>query len=138
MGRRAGGRPGLLRGMKLSEVEKARMKEIHGNYREEAKALRESLRPAMQEARAARQKGDTVTARAVRERTKGDREKLRGLTERHMTDVRAALSPEHQKQFDANVQRVRQRRAEGMKKGGMGKRQQRAHEGRRARPATNG
>ena len=73
--------------------------------------------PAMQEARAARQKGDTATMRAVLERTKGDRAKLRALMERQKTDVRAALSPEHQKQFDANVQQASQRRAAMAKKG---------------------
>ena len=108
---------GPLRGVKLSAAEKTKVKEIRGSYRPQAKALHESLMPAMQEARAARQKGDTATMRAVLERTKGDREKLRALMERQKTDVRAALSPEHQKLFDANVQQASQRRAAMAKKG---------------------
>lgn len=108
---------GPLRGVKLSAAEKAKVKEIRGNYRVQATALHESLKPAMQEARAARQKGDTATMRAVLERTKGDREKLRVLMDRQKADVRVALSPENQKQFDANVEQASQRRAERGKQG---------------------
>lgn len=113
------GHGGLLRGVKLSATEKVKVKEIRGSYHAQAKALHESQKPAMQEARAARQKGDTASLRAVHERTKGDREKLRALMERQRTEVRAALSPENQKQFDANVQQASQRRA-AMAKNGRG------------------
>jgi Spy/CpxP family protein refolding chaperone len=111
------GRDGLLLGLKLSAAEKAKVKEIRVSYRTQAKAEHESLMPAMQEARAARQKGDTATARAVLERTKGDREKLQVLMERQKADIRAALSPENQTQFDANVQQMSKRRAEMARKG---------------------
>ena len=50
-GRNEGGRGRLLRGIKLSDAEKARVKEIRGKYRTETKALQESLRPAMQDVR---------------------------------------------------------------------------------------
>ena len=45
------GRGRLLRGIKLSDAEKARVKEIRGKYQTESKRLRESLRPAMQDMR---------------------------------------------------------------------------------------
>lgn len=108
----------LLRGVKLSATEKARVKEIHGKYRTETQALRQSMKPAMQEARAARQKGDTAAARAVMARTQADREKMRAVMTREQTEVRSALAPEHQKQFDANLQQFAQRRADWAKKGG--------------------
>src|SRR5215210_4065290 len=59
------GRRGLLRGVTLSDTEKARLKEIHSKYGTEAKSLRESIRPAMQDLRAARQKRDSVAAKAA-------------------------------------------------------------------------
>jgi Spy/CpxP family protein refolding chaperone len=119
VGHRARGE--MLRGVKLSDAEKSKLKEMHGRYSTETKSLRESLKPAMLEARAARQKGDTAAARAVLERTKGDREKLRAVMQRQKADFRAALTPEHQKQFDANVQQAAEKRASAKKgRGGKG------------------
>jgi Spy/CpxP family protein refolding chaperone len=103
--------------VQLSTAEKSKLKEIHAGYRTQTQSLRESLKPAMQEARVARQKGDTAAMRTVLERTKGDREKLRSLMDRQKADLRAALSPEHQKQFDANVKQASQGRGAHAKKG---------------------
>jgi len=134
VGRRAQGE--LLRGVKLSDTEKAKLKEMHGKYATETKSLRESLKPAMLEARTARQKGDTAAARALLERTKSDREKLRAVRQRQMADLRTALTPEHQKQFDANVQQAAEKRASAKKGRGAKK-----HVGglrKKVRPAPNG
>lgn len=135
-----GARGGLFRDIKLSATEKSKVKEIHGKYRSEAKAMHESLKPAMTEARIARQKGDTAAARATLERTKGDRETLRALMAREKTEIRSALSAENQKQFDANVQQVVQRRADGAKqgKGRAGNYHRGVRPERSARVGTNG
>lgn len=119
------GQRGLLRGIKLSDTEKAKLKEIHAKYAPEQKQLHESLKPAMQEARAARQKGDSAAARAAFERTKGDRDKMKALMDREHAELRAALSPENQKQFDANLQQLAQRRTEGKKGDKKGHRERR-------------
>jgi Spy/CpxP family protein refolding chaperone len=127
--RSAAGRAGkkaLLRGITLTAVEKARVKEIHVRSRTEGKTLRETLKPAMVQAKAARQKGDTAAARAVLERTKGDREKLRALKARQTADIRSALSPEQQKQLDANVQQAAKQPGAKKGKGGKGRRKDRA------------
>ena len=114
---RRGGHSGLLRGVKLSAEEKAKVKEVRGRFHTQSMALRESLKPAMQEAKAARQRGDTAAVRAVMARTKGDREALRALRERQKADLRAALSPANQKQLDANVLQASQRREARPKQG---------------------
>jgi Spy/CpxP family protein refolding chaperone len=115
------GRNGLFRGVNLSDAEKAKIKQVREKYQGEAKGLRESLKPAMQEARAARQKGDSVAAKAAWDRSAADRDKLRALMERERADIRASLSSENQKQFDANVQQLAQRRAaKGEKTGKKG------------------
>jgi Spy/CpxP family protein refolding chaperone len=114
------GERGLFRGIKLSDTEKAKLKDIRARYAPEQKQLRESLKPAMQEARAARQKGDSVAARAAFARTKDGRDKMKALTDREQGEIRSALTPENQKQFDANVQRFAQRRAEWEKGGRKG------------------
>ena len=119
--RRAGNgersRAGLLRGITLSDAEKTQVKAIHAKYSAEAKSLRESLRPAMQDMRAARQKRDSAAVKAAWDRTAGDRQKLQALMQRERAELRSALTPEHQKVFDANATVLQQRRAEWSKKG---------------------
>jgi Spy/CpxP family protein refolding chaperone len=119
-GRRGGERGGALRGLKLSDAEKTKLKEIHTKYAAEGKTLRESMKPAMQEARTLRQKGDTAGARAVWDKNKAGRDQLQALQVRQQAEIRAALSPDNQKLFDANVQKQAQRRAEWEKKGKAG------------------
>jgi len=117
------GRARLLRGMKLSDAEKTRVKAIHAKYSTETKALRESLRPAMQEARAARQKHDSAAVKAAWDKTAGDRQKLQALMQRERAEIRSALTPENQKVFDANAKTLEQRRAAWKNgKGGRGDR----------------
>jgi len=106
------GRGGLFRGITLSDAEKSRLKDVHAKYNTEGKALRESLRPAMQEARAARQKGDSAGVKAAFSKTAGAREKLRALMDRERAEIRTALTAENQRLFDANVKQLEQRRAE--------------------------
>ena len=119
------GERGLFRGIKLSDTEKAKLKVIRTKYAPEQKQLRESMKPAMQEARAARQKGDSVAAKAAFDRTKDGRDKMKALMDRERGEIRSALTPENQKQFDANVQKFAQRRAEWEKGGKKGHRGQR-------------
>jgi Spy/CpxP family protein refolding chaperone len=113
-GMRAGARAdrGLFRGIKLSDAEKAKLKDIHSKYAAPAKSLREQMKPAMQEARADRQKGDTAAARVVMQRNKGSFEKLAQLRKSEQAEVRSALTPENQKLYDANVQQMAKRRDE--------------------------
>jgi Spy/CpxP family protein refolding chaperone len=119
------GRGGLFRGITLTDAEKAHVKQIHAKYSAEAKTLRESMRPAMQDARAARQKGDTAGVKEAWSRTEGDRTKLRALMDREKAEIRTALTPEHQRVFDANAKQLAERRAE-IRKDGKGDREGRA------------
>ena len=108
---------GLLRGITLSDAEKAKVKAIHTKYSAEARSLRQSLRPAMQEVRAARQKRDSAAVSAALAKTAGDRQKLEALMQRQRAEIRAALTPEHRTVFDANVKELEQRRAEWNERG---------------------
>ena len=124
---RGGMRRGLMRGVKLSAGEKAKVKTVHEKYAAETRPARESLRAAMQEARADRQKGDTAAARAVLERTKSSRESLRVVIGRERNEMRAALTPANQKQFDANMKQAVA--ARGKKGKGLGGRRSKASNG---------
>jgi Spy/CpxP family protein refolding chaperone len=116
-GGRVGPGRGALRGLNLSETEKAKLKDIRAKYDAEGKSLRESLKPTMQEARALRQKGDTAGLRALMAKNKPVRDQLQALQVRQQADIRAALSTENQKLFDAKVQEQAKRRAEWEKNG---------------------
>ena len=100
---------GLMRGIQLTDAEKASLKTVQEKYRAQFKSLRESMKPQLDAARAARQKGDTVAAKAAFEKTSGDRAKLQSLMEQSRNEMRAALTPEHQKQFDENAAKLKER-----------------------------
>ena len=120
-GRGFGERGGVLRGLELSDAEKAQVKAIHAKYAAEGTTVRESLKPIMQEARALRQRGDTAGLRALWEKNKPARDQMEALQVRQQAEIRAALSPDNQKLFDANVQELATRRAEWAKQGKGGR-----------------
>lgn len=104
------GARGLMRGITLTDAEKARLKEIHAKYRAEGETLRDSLRDASDRAR----------------------EKVRVLRERERAEIRSALSPENQQQLDANVRQTENRRADRARRGEGKRGDNRGHRGRRA------
>ena len=110
---------GPLHGIALSDAEKTKVKEIRAKYATESKSLRESLRPAMKEAREARQKHDSSAVKAAWDKSADTRKQLQELSTREQTEIRTALTPEHQQQFDANVKQMEQRRADRAANGKM-------------------
>ena len=116
-GKASGAHKALFKNITLSPAEQARLTQVKGKYQPEQQSLRAQIKPAVQQARADRQKGDTAAARAVLAGTRNSRTQLRALRTNERTDVRSALTPEHQRQFDANVRQVAQQRANGSKKG---------------------
>jgi protein CpxP len=128
-GKHAGGMRGLLRGITLTEAEKANVEAVGEKYRGQFETIRQSMRPDLEAARAARQRGDTAAARAALARTADERTQLEALTERMRGEVRAALAPEHRAQFDANVARMKERMANRRNGDGWGKRGKRGRRG---------
>jgi Spy/CpxP family protein refolding chaperone len=121
------GMRGLIRGIDLTDAEKANLKAVGEKYRGQFETIRQSMRPDFEAARAARQRGDTAAARAAFARTADERAQLEALNERMRVDARAALTPEHRAQFDANVARMKERAANrrdgdgwGGRRGGRG------------------
>jgi periplasmic protein CpxP/Spy len=132
-GQRAHGAPGrqslgprkpgghLLRGITLSDAEKANIKNVHAKYAPQMKALREQMKAQVGTARGSIQRGDTAARRALWEKTAPQREQVKALAEAERKDLRAALTSENQVKFDANLKRFEQRVANrgqrGMKNG---------------------
>ena len=94
MGPMGAGRGGLM-GLQLSDNEKAAVKAIDEKYRAEFDQIREANKgtPPGQNPQAAAQ--------------------VQGLMERQQAEIRAALTAEHQAQFDANVARMKEQMANG-------------------------
>jgi Spy/CpxP family protein refolding chaperone len=130
------GMRGLLRGISLSDAEKASLKTVGEKYQGQFEAIRQSMRPDVEAARAARQRGDTAAARTAFARTADERAQLESLTERMRADARVALTPDHRAQFDANVARMKERMANRRDGDGAGGwRGRRGEGGKRARRA---
>ena len=112
----------LFKGITLSDAEKANIKTVHQKYVAQMKSLREQFKPQMDAARQARQRGDTAALKAMWEQSAAQREQAKKLLVAERNDLRAALTPENQVKFDANVkqleQRVAQRGQREFKKGG--------------------
>ena len=120
---RLAGIRGLFRGIELTQAQRDQMKTVNEKYRTQYQTIRESLKPDLKAAHDARQRGDTAAARAAFERTKSGRDQMQALAQQQRTEVRALLTAEQQKTFDANVAQVKERmdrRGEG-RKGRRGK-----------------
>jgi Spy/CpxP family protein refolding chaperone len=105
----------LLKGIALTADQKTRLQEMRKNEKPNAQ-----LRKAMAAVRAARQRGDTAAARAQMQALRPQWEQQR---EREVAAIRSILTPEQQKQFDANVAEWKQhaaQRGEGRREGRFG------------------
>ena len=98
-----------LRGVKPTDAQKAQIKAIHEKYQSQFKSFRESMKPAMDEAKAARQRGDTAGVRAAFAKTEGTRQQAQALRAQETAEIRAILTPDQQKTFDANVAQMKAR-----------------------------
>lgn len=98
----------LFKGITLSDAEKANIKSVQAKYAPQMKALREQFKPQMEAARQARQRGDTAALKAMRQNSAAQREQTKKLLDAERNDLRAALTPENQVKFDANVKQLEQ------------------------------
>ncbi|MDQ3697695.1 MAG: Spy/CpxP family protein refolding chaperone, partial [Gemmatimonadota bacterium] len=99
----------LLRGIELSDAQRTQVEAIRQRYAADFKAVRDSMRPALEQAREARQRGDSVAAHAALERTAVQRRQMSALSERVAADLRGILTPEQRTLFDTNLAAVKER-----------------------------
>ena len=110
----------LFNGIILSDAEKANLKAVQQKYAAQMKATREQARPDMQAMRDARQRGDSAALRALREKGAAQREQMMQVMQAQRSDMRAALTPENQAKFDANVAAFEKKVADHSKDGKRG------------------
>ena len=111
--RRRGPGGELLKGITLTADQKAKLKDLR-----KAEKPNDEFKKAMENVRAARQRGDTAAARAQMQALRPQMEQAR---ERQVAAIRAILTTEQQKQFDANVATWKQHAAERGKDGHQGR-----------------
>jgi Spy/CpxP family protein refolding chaperone len=110
----------LLKGITLSDAEKANLKAVQQKYAAQMKATRERSKPDMQTMRDARQRGDTAALKALRDKGAAQREQMKQVMQAQRADMRAALTPENQAKFDANVAAFEKKVADHAKNGKRG------------------
>lgn len=105
------GRPGaaLLRGISLSDAQKAQLKQFREAQRSKFKSQREQHQADFKKVRDARQRGDTATANAMMRQFRAQMEQQRDA---QVAAIRGILTPDQQKQFDANLAQWKQREAQ--------------------------
>lgn len=130
-----GGGPGrmLLKGITLSDAQKAQLKALREQERAQFDAQREQARTRMTEARALREKGDTAALRRLHEQSRTERQ---AQMDRQAGAIRGILTPAQRTQFDANVAEAKQRMAQRDGAGFRGER--RRHEGHGKRGGRQG
>jgi Spy/CpxP family protein refolding chaperone len=104
-GRGGRGGPGmmehaLLKNITLSDAQKSQIEQLQTTERSSMQADAKSGRADFDAMRKARQSGDTATANRLMQ---ADRAKMEQRFTAHTAAVRAMLTPDQQKQLDANV-----------------------------------
>ena len=99
-GRRGGYEKALLKGITLSPDQKARVDALRKDERTRMQGDRDQFGKVMADARQARERGDTAAARAKMTEVRSHMEKLR---DERIASLRAILTRDQQKQFDATV-----------------------------------
>jgi len=110
-GRRGGfGPAALLRGITLSDAQKTQLQALRGNKTAQpTDAERQARRATMEKIRVARQKGDTATAKKL---MADARVEMQREQQQRVAQIRAILTTDQQKVFDANVKQLEQRTAQ--------------------------
>ena len=109
-GRRGGMGGALLKGINLTDAQKDRLKAIRKEHESEMKTNREHFDAVRKEARDARERGDTTAARAKVTELRAQMERQR---DREIATLRTVLTPEQQKQLDANIATMKEHGAQG-------------------------
>lgn len=110
-GRRGRGGPDglLLKGITLTEGQRAQIAQFHKTQRDQMQAKRDANKAEMGKLREARQRGDTAAVRAAMAQRRTQMEQTRTA---HIAAVRNILTAEQRVQFDKNVAALKAREAE--------------------------
>ena len=117
-GRRGGGEGFLLRGITLTEAQKAQLRTLREQDRARMESRRDEFQKEREQMRTLREKGDTVAIRRAMEQRRAlmDQERTR-----RTTAIRNLLTAEQRVAFDRNVEEAKKLQAErGERRAGKG------------------
>jgi Spy/CpxP family protein refolding chaperone len=98
------GRRHLFRGVKLTSEQRARLKNIRGQYRPQLKTLRHEARLNHAVLRRAEAAHDSTAMTAARTKMQDTQAQFATLRDHWRADARGVLTPDQQAQFDRNLQ----------------------------------
>ena len=107
----------LLKGITLTEGQRAQIAQLNKAQRDAMESKRDGRRAEMEQVRAARQRGDTAAVRAAMQKNRVAMEQART---QHLAAIRNVLTAEQRVQFDRNVTELQNRMAERGKAGPRG------------------
>lgn len=106
-----------MKQLNLTADQQSRIKSIRSRYAMQFKAARASAKPDMDAMKAARARGDTAGVRAAREKMRADMAPSMKLRQQQMAEMRAVLTPDQQKQLDAQRAKMKAGKHSGRKHG---------------------
>ncbi len=113
----------LFRGITLTDAQKTQLKSTQDKYSTQVQALQQATRTDRDAMRMALDKGDTAAFHAARAKVLTDGDRVTAMRAKLRDEARGMLTADQQKQFDQNVQRMKNMRgrmgARGMR-GQMG------------------
>lgn len=100
----------LLRGITLTDAQKATLKELRKWEHDKMDANRDAMSKQRDAVRAVRERGDTLAVRAIVQRR---HQEMMQARDQHVVAVRNVLTAEQRTQFDKNVAEAKQRGERG-------------------------
>ena len=98
-----------LNELDLSDAQKAQIKQLQAQFREDYREASAAARDATKAYREAKRAGDTAKMAALRPQVEATREELKRLRKELDEQIRALLTPEQQKKWDERRGRNRRR-----------------------------
>lgn len=103
------GRPDMMKDLNLTADQQSKVKAIRAKYAEQMKAARAASKPDMDAMKAARTRGDTAAMRSMRDKMRADMVPSMKLRQQETAELRAILTPDQQKTFDAQQAKMKAR-----------------------------
>ena len=101
--------------LNLSDAQKQQIKDLRTSFREQNKALFDSMKQTRTDMKAAREANDTARLEALRANAKSAREQLKAKSEGLRAQMLNILTPEQRAQLDAMKAERQQRRQDWQK-----------------------
>ncbi len=112
----------LFRGITLTDAQKTQLQKLQADNRTQMQALAKSAQADREAMLTARGNGDTVALKAARQKFEGEANRGIAMRGQMLKSARGVLTPDQQKQFDANRTQLQRRAMAAMRNARMQRR----------------